>query len=62
MHKMQFTNTNYDLLAKFLMQKNRASIFFNFLTLYDVQTYTGNNPFGVIGLMTWICLKMAPGL
>ena len=55
MHKMQFTNTNYDLLAKFLMQKIRASIFFNFLTLYDVQTYTGNNPFGVIG--SWFVNK-----
>ena len=40
MLRLQFINANYNLLTKFLMEKMRHFYFFNFLTWYEVQTYT----------------------
>ena len=62
MHKLQFFNATYKLLTKFLIEKVNRFHFFNFLTRYEVQTYTGNILWqmkligGLIKLIKYFCL------
>ena len=68
MRKLKFLNVTYNLLTKFLMEKNQARLLFNFLPWYEVPTYTGDTVWqiklisDVINLIIWLCLKMVSGL
>ena len=44
MCKLQLLNTNYDLLTKFNIEKSSSIHLANFLTWYEVETYTKNAP------------------
>ena len=44
MCKLQLLNKNYNLLTKFNIEKSSSIRLANFLTLYEVETYTKNVP------------------
>ena len=44
MCKLQVLNKTYKLLPEFSMKKINSSHFANFLTWYEVETYTKNTP------------------
>ena len=44
MCKLQLLNTNYNLLTKFNIEKSSSIHLANFLTWYEVETYTKNAP------------------
>ena len=54
MRELLFLNTTHNLLTKFHMEKNNPFHLFNFLTWYEIKTYTGYTIWQVkFRLITW---------